>query len=273
MNAARNGIVAQFVTAYLQREIPMKAIVTGGTDAGLRDGLQLGFAPGRLVKITNVNGVNYVAAATGVTSKSIGDATHIIAQSDDTVRDVPQDFNYTERYDYVPNLICKNSTEEKTIAVYKIVNVDDIKLVKIAEPVTITTAVNASGTFKEGAATFQFVQTGINTFKVIGTAPYIASPIVEGNPAGNYLYFAMKDADISAKTDLPSGVIYKRYSALGENSGTRDAFETDGSIKAEVCIKDATSTTTDLTVEIEWTKGNVSTYKFDLTDLKMEVSE
>ena len=105
MNAARSGIVAQFVTAYLQREIPMKAIVTGGTDAGLRDGLQLGFAPGRLVKITNVNGVNTVAPATGVTSKSIGDATHIIAQSDDTVRDVPQDFNYTERYNYVPNFV------------------------------------------------------------------------------------------------------------------------------------------------------------------------
>ena len=127
MNAAKSGIVAEFVTAYLQREIPIKAIVTGGTDAGLRDALVTGYAPGRLVKIVNSNGVNTIVAPTGVTSKSIGDATHIIAQSDDTVKDMPQDFNYQERYNNLPNLICKNSTEEKTVAVYKIVNVDDIK--------------------------------------------------------------------------------------------------------------------------------------------------
>ena len=141
MNAAKTGIVAEFKTGYLQREIRMEACVVGGTDAGLRDSSKLGYAPGRLVKLgTATVGAGTkpaFVAPTGVTETSIGDATHIIAQSDDTVRDLPEDYNYTENYSTLPNLIFKNTGtasaggDMKTVAVYKIVNPDDIKLVKL----------------------------------------------------------------------------------------------------------------------------------------------
>lgn len=141
MNAAKSGIIAEFQTGYLQREIRLIATVAGGTDVGLRDASKTGYAPGRLVRIdpqTNVgNGTNEkpiaIVAPTGVNAKSIGTATHIIAQSDDTIRDVPEDYNYPERYTTLPNLICKNSTTGKTVAVYKIVNPDDVKLINLGK--------------------------------------------------------------------------------------------------------------------------------------------
>ena len=131
MNAAKTGIVAEFKTGYLQREIRMEARVVGGTDAGLRDSSKTGFAPGRLVKLGTVTvGASQqpaFLAPTGVSVTSIGDATHIIAQSDDTIRDLPEDYNYGDRYSSLPNLICKNTGastsapgDAKTVAVYKI---------------------------------------------------------------------------------------------------------------------------------------------------------
>jgi hypothetical protein len=128
MNAAKNGYVAEFKTGYLQRELIVEATVSGGTDKGLRDANKEGFAPGRLVVF---NGTAITAAA-NVSATSIGTATHIIAQSDDTIRDLPEDCNYTERYSTLPNCICKNSTtEKKTVALYRIVNADDVKIINL----------------------------------------------------------------------------------------------------------------------------------------------
>lgn len=136
MTAAKSGIIAEFETAYLQREIRLVATVAGGTDKGVRNKEAVGYAVGRLVVVTgNGSGTNAspvaITAPTGVTATSIGDATHIIAQSDDTTRDEPSDYNEMEKYSSLPNLVCKNSTTGKTVAVYKIVNPDDIKLVNL----------------------------------------------------------------------------------------------------------------------------------------------
>lgn len=137
MTAAKSGIIAEFETAYLQREIRLVATVAGGTDKGVRNKEAVGYAVGRLVKVTgNGSGTNAspvaITAPTGVTATSIGNATHIIAQSDDTTRDEPSDYNEMEKYSSLPNLVCKNSpTTGKTVAVYKIVNPDDIKLVDL----------------------------------------------------------------------------------------------------------------------------------------------
>lgn len=136
MTAAKSGFIAEFEHGYLQRELRLIAKVSGGTDKGLRSESDTGFAVGRLVKITGTGtgtdaSLLAITAPTGVSATSIGDATHIIAQSDDTIRDIPDDYNYQERYSSVPNLICKNSETGKTVAVYKIVNVDDIKLIKL----------------------------------------------------------------------------------------------------------------------------------------------
>lgn len=132
MNAAKSGVIAEFKTGYLQREIRMLAKVQDGTDEGLRKPTDLGFAPGRLVKITESLGV-YTMVPSTASTLGIGDATHILAQSDDTIRELPEDFNYTERYSTLLNGICKNteSTDTKTIAVYKIINTDDIKIVSL----------------------------------------------------------------------------------------------------------------------------------------------
>lgn len=136
MTAAKSGIIAEFETAYLQREIRLVATVAGGTDKGVRNKEAVGYAVGRLVVVTgNGPGTNAspvaITAPTGVTATSIGNATHIIAQSDDTTRDEPSDYNEMEKYSSLPNLVCKNSTTGKTVAVYKIVNPDDIKLVNL----------------------------------------------------------------------------------------------------------------------------------------------
>lgn len=133
MTAAKTGIIAEFQTAYLQREIRLVATVTGGTDTGLRDSSKTGFAVGRLVEVTGNGPDNWAikVPTTAPTATSIGTATHIIAQSDDTTRDEPSDYNEMEKYSSLPNLICKNSTTKKTVAVYKITNPDDIKLVNL----------------------------------------------------------------------------------------------------------------------------------------------
>lgn len=136
MTAAKSGIIAEFETAYLQREIRLVATVAGGTDKGVRNEKAVGYAVGRLVVVTGSgSGTNAspvaITAPTGVTATSIGNATHIIAQSDDTTRDEPSDYNEMEKYSSLPNLVCKNSTTGKTVAVYKIVNPDDIKLVNL----------------------------------------------------------------------------------------------------------------------------------------------
>lgn len=136
MTAAKSGIIAEFETAYLQREIRLVATVAGGTDKGVRNEKAVGYAVGRLVVVTGSgSGTNAspvaITAPTDVTATSIGNATHIIAQSDDTTRDEPSDYNEMEKYSSLPNLVCKNSTTGKTVAVYKIVNPDDIKLVNL----------------------------------------------------------------------------------------------------------------------------------------------
>lgn len=132
MTAAKGGFVAEFETGYLQREIRLVAKVEGGKDKGLRDAAKLGFAVGRLVKVTGTSETDRkVEAVTDVTATSIGTATHIIAQSDDTTRDDPADYNEAERYSTLPNLIVKNDINAKTVALYKIVNPDDIKIVDL----------------------------------------------------------------------------------------------------------------------------------------------
>lgn len=124
MTAAKTGFIAEFVTGYLQREIRLMVTVAGGTDKGLRDGKTEGYAVGRLVHIAD----GALTAATGVSETSIGNATHIIAQTDDTIRE-DQIAGDPEHYSSLPNLICKNSdAEAKTVAVYKIVDPDDIQI-------------------------------------------------------------------------------------------------------------------------------------------------
>ncbi len=134
MTAAKSGIVAEYKIGYLQRALILEAIVSGGTDSGLRDSSTTGFAVRRLVQLsTSTSGVNTIASpTTAASATSIGSATHIIAQADDTIRDEVTDYNYPERYTTVPNSIVKNSTTVKTVALYPITDSSDIELYSLS---------------------------------------------------------------------------------------------------------------------------------------------
>lgn len=145
----KDGFRAEFNTGYLQIETVLhQALVKNGIDKSVHDATKTGYGVGRLVKVTkNTDGTYTIdRPSTGVGSlgaapaedaintaltaadNGIGDATHIIAQSDNTIRDTIDDYVKDEKYDG----IVKNSpTEHKTVAVYKIVNRDDVKLVRV----------------------------------------------------------------------------------------------------------------------------------------------
>ena len=133
-----SGYLADFKTGYLQIAIPEhRCEVLGGTDGG--SDLTAGFAAGRLVKLTRLSdGTCYIEAATGVSQTSIGDATHIVAQTDDsldttTIRG--------EVLNFMGAQILKNTTTGsapsaatatmKRVALWKIVNADDVKIIPV----------------------------------------------------------------------------------------------------------------------------------------------
>jgi hypothetical protein len=143
------GYYADFKTGYLQKALPLhQATVAGGIDVSAYDADVTGYAVRRLVKVTASADGTYtlVAPTTGVGSitatdltgavatkvaAGLGDATHIIAQSDNSTRSVPEDYIPTEKYTTLYDGIVKNSDTDKLVAVYKIVNGDDIKLISI----------------------------------------------------------------------------------------------------------------------------------------------
>lgn len=131
---SRKGLIAEFKTGYLQREILLhQCVVNNGTDASVYDASKLGYMVGRVVKITESNGIHTITSPADTTDP-LADGTHIIAQSDNTLRSVPEDYIPTEKYTSRYDGIVKNSangTDYKPVAVYKIVNKDDIKLVDI----------------------------------------------------------------------------------------------------------------------------------------------
>lgn len=146
MIAAKSGFIADFKIGYLQRAvIEHQAEVMGGADTA--DGLT-GFAVSRLVKLTRLaDGTCIIAAPANVTATSIGDATHIVAQSDDTLRNVPADAIPTERYiSRNRNILANTASGDaptgatatmKSVALYKVINADDIKIIPV-KPVTVS---------------------------------------------------------------------------------------------------------------------------------------
>ena len=85
----KTGLLADFKTGYLQIAlIEPQCDVTGGTDmttgADGGSGVTAGFAVGRLVKLVrHTDGSCHLVAPTALTS--ISDATHIVAQADDSL--------------------------------------------------------------------------------------------------------------------------------------------------------------------------------------------
>lgn len=152
----KNGFRAEFVTGYLQvAKILHQAIVSGGIDESqyrkTQNGAAVtGFGVGRLVKVTPgsngtvtitkpTTGVGIITSSTNKTAfdaavaAGVGDATHIIAQSDNSVRNTIDEYIPTDKYSTVYDGIVADDAAGKAVAVYPIINSDDIKLVQIGE--------------------------------------------------------------------------------------------------------------------------------------------
>lgn len=135
--ANRSGKIARFKIGYLQKEdILHQAKITEGTDASVYDSTKLGYLVGRVVKVTKgADGIYTIAqpTATDTEANILATGTHIIAQSDNTVRNTPDECIPAERYNTRYDGIVKNTTgaDAKSIAVYKIVNKDDIEFIDL----------------------------------------------------------------------------------------------------------------------------------------------
>ena len=151
----KDGFRAEFVTGYLQiAKILHNAKVSGGIDESQyrkNDGTTVkGFGVGRLVKVTPnsdgtvtitkpTSGVGTITASTNksafdtAVAEGVGDASYIIAQSDNSVRNTIDEYIPTDKYSTVYDGIVAEETEGKAVAVYPIVNADDVKLVQIGE--------------------------------------------------------------------------------------------------------------------------------------------
>jgi len=133
-----SGFLADFKTGYLQiATVEPQVEVMGGTDGG--SGLTAGYAAGRLVLLTRLaDGTAIIAQPANVTATSIGTATHIIAQTDDSLdgRAIR-----TEALNFMATELLKNTTTGaapsavsatmKKVALYTIGNVDDVKLILV----------------------------------------------------------------------------------------------------------------------------------------------
>lgn len=132
----RTGKIARFKTGYLQREIILhQAKVSGGTDASIHGGTA-GFLVGRVVTVTkDAQGIYTLAmpANTDTEAAILTGNAYIIAQSDNSMRNVPEDAIHAEKYDTRYDGIVRNTAgnDTKAVAVYKIVNTDDIEFVEL----------------------------------------------------------------------------------------------------------------------------------------------
>lgn len=113
-----------FITAYLQREIPMELAVK---TSALTEAAAL--EVGQLVKLVASTGTDipaYIEAATG-----LSDATHIIAQSDVTMNagHVPienRDYKYSNKILGTITTAAAKGSETKHVALYAITDKNDI---------------------------------------------------------------------------------------------------------------------------------------------------
>jgi hypothetical protein len=145
MIAAKDGFIADFKIGYMQlATVEHQAEVIGGADVA--DGLT-GFAVGRLVILARLSdGSCHVKAAANVTASSIGTATHIVAQSDDSLHNTQDSLIQVEKGITRNRNILGNTSADtpsaatstmKTISLWKITNSDDIKIIPVA-PATVS---------------------------------------------------------------------------------------------------------------------------------------
>jgi hypothetical protein len=145
-----SGFIADFKTGYLQiPTVEHQCEVMGGTDDG--DGttstaaVTNGYAVGRLVKLVRLSdGSCYLTTPGTVTATSIDEATHIIAQADDsldtkTIRGEALNFNPTHllKNTATGSVPTAKTATMKIVALWKITNSDDVKIITV-KPSTVS---------------------------------------------------------------------------------------------------------------------------------------
>lgn len=142
----RQGLIARFKTGYLQREIILpRCKVEEGADESVYDASTKGYIVGRIVTVTKSQAAGSsvndgsadlftITTPTDITAANIlTTGNYIIAQSDNSMRGNPDDYIPTEKYNSRYDGLVKNTTgtDYKAVAVYRIVNPDDIELLEI----------------------------------------------------------------------------------------------------------------------------------------------
>ena len=144
------GLLADFKTGYLRvAQVEHQCEVVDGTDNGsggtATASTSTGFAVGRLVTLTrHTDGTCHIEIVTDASATSIGSATHIVAQADDsldtkTIRG--------EALNFAPTGLLKNTATGghptaatatmKRVALYPVVNLDDVKIFEV-KPATVS---------------------------------------------------------------------------------------------------------------------------------------
>lgn len=135
-----SGVLVEFKTGYLQiAQVEHQCEVILGTDT---NNGATGFAVGRPVRLyRHTDGSCAITVATTSYAGGIGDATHIVAQADDSLDTTTikgEQFNYnptgilanTSAEDTVGDITAATATM-KRVALWKIINSDDVKIIPV----------------------------------------------------------------------------------------------------------------------------------------------
>lgn len=110
------------------------------------------------------------------------------------------------------------------------------------------------------------VETAGTTVLFNGTIPYEDADSSLGLDAGNRINITFKNANITAKSQLPSGTICKTLKSDGTyQTYTKDNFESDGSLKLVANVNDLRVGI----VEITWAAGETVTYTTNTLNAKL----
>lgn len=131
-------------------------------------------------------------------------------------------------------------------------------------------ATGGTGTWVAGGTTFHTELKG-TTAEVYGVIPYKdADESITGLGAGNRYDARFYNANITSKSQLPSGNIGRALTSAGTwNEFTKDAFEDDGSFILSCVINNMRVGI----VEITWATGETVTYTINTLNAKLEAAE
>lgn len=159
--------------------------------------------------------------------------------------------------------------EEKVAGIAAAVVVGDSNTALNAVTPIVGAYDSSTSTFTPGNVDFGVNMMG-TTLNVYGTLPYEDADATLGLEAGNRFTVKFKNANITAKSQLPAGVIGRTLKSDGTwQEYTKDAFEDDGSL---ILVSNVNNIRVGL-VEITWITGEKITYTINTLGAQLEAAE